>query len=132
MIEYPRRGVYCIGFVTQDTRGPIQDAITEDVISIFLPTTPNPTSGFLLFVPKNEVYYLDVAVPEALKLIISGGAIIPEEGRGSYTTAAKLGINLKPAPSGKHSGEILCDREMVADGCCHAFSFGISRCRRTT
>jgi uncharacterized membrane protein len=77
LFEYPRKGIYSIGFYTQDTRGPAQDALDPDVVSVFLPTTPNPTSGFLLFVPKTDVYDLDLTIEEALKLIISGGAIVP-------------------------------------------------------
>ena len=77
LVEYPRKGMYSIGFYTQDTQGPIQDALPEDVISIFLPSTPNPTTGFLLFVPKNEVILLELSVEEAMKLVISGGAIVP-------------------------------------------------------
>jgi len=78
LFEYPRKGIYSIGFYTQDTRGPVQDALEHDVVSIFLPTTPNPTSGFLLFVPKDEIIDLNLTVEEALKLVISGGAIIPQ------------------------------------------------------
>jgi uncharacterized membrane protein len=78
LVEYPRKNMYSIGFFTQDTQGPVQESLPEDVISIFLPTTPNPTSGFLLFVPKSDVIGLDLSVEEALKLVISGGAIVPE------------------------------------------------------
>lgn len=77
MFEYPRRGTYSIGFVTQDTRGEIQEKLDEDVLSVFVPTTPNPTSGFLLFIPKKEAVILEMSIEEALKLIISGGAITP-------------------------------------------------------
>lgn len=77
LIEYPRRGIYSIGFFTQDTRGEVQDRLDTDVVSVFLPTTPNPTSGFLLFVPKSDVMELDMSIEEALKLVISGGAIVP-------------------------------------------------------
>lgn len=77
LVEFPRKGVYSIAFFTQDTQGPIQDALPADVISIFLPSTPNPTTGFLLFVPKTDVIPLDLSVEEALKLVISGGAIVP-------------------------------------------------------
>jgi uncharacterized membrane protein len=79
LFEYPRKGIYSIGFYTQDTRGTVQDALPDDVVSIFLPTTPNPTSGFLLFVPKAEVIELDLTIEEALKLVISGGAIVPKQ-----------------------------------------------------
>ncbi len=78
LFEYPRKGIYSIGFFTQDTRGPVQDALDEDVVSVFLPTTPNPTSGFLLFVPKTDIIDIDLSVEEAMKLVISGGAIIPQ------------------------------------------------------
>lgn len=77
LFEYPRPGIYSIGFVTQDTRGEIQDILEPDVYSIFLPTTPNPTSGYLLFVPKKDAILLSITVEEALKLIVSGGAITP-------------------------------------------------------
>ena len=78
LFEYPRQGIYSIGFVTQDTKGLIQENLKPDVVSVFLPTTPNPTSGFLLFVPKSDVILLNISVEEALKLIISGGAIVPK------------------------------------------------------
>jgi uncharacterized membrane protein len=77
LIEYPRKGIYSIGFFTQDTRGEVQERLNRDVVSVFLPTTPNPTSGFLLFVPKSDVTELDISIEEALKLVISGGAIVP-------------------------------------------------------
>ncbi len=80
LFEYPRKGVYSIGFFTQDTRGPVQDALQEDMVSVFVPTTPNPTSGYLLFVPKQQIIEVDLSVEEALKLVISGGAIIPRPG----------------------------------------------------
>ncbi len=81
LFEYPRKGIYSIGFYTQDTRGMVQEALEDDVVSVFLPTTPNPTSGFLLFVPKSQVIELDLTIEEALKLVISGGAIVPKNGK---------------------------------------------------
>jgi uncharacterized membrane protein len=75
LIEYPRKGVYSIAFITQDTQGPVQDALESDVVSAFLPTTPVPTSGYLLFVPKDQVIELDMSIEDALKLVISGGSI---------------------------------------------------------
>ncbi|MFQ5708395.1 MAG: DUF502 domain-containing protein [bacterium] len=77
LFEYPRKGIYSIGFYTQDTRGPVQEALKEDVVSVFLPTTPNPTSGFLLFVPKADIIDLDLRIEDALKLVISAGAVVP-------------------------------------------------------
>jgi len=82
LIEYPRKGLYSIGFFTQDTTGPVQDSLKEDVVSIFLPTTPNPTSGYLLFVPKSQVQELEMSVEDALKLVISGGSVHLKENRG--------------------------------------------------
>ena len=79
LIEYPRKDIYSIAFVTQDTKGLIQKTLDVDVVSVFLPTTPNPTSGFLLFVPKKETRELNISVEEAMKLVISGGAIVPKE-----------------------------------------------------
>ncbi len=80
LFEYPRPGIYSIGFITQDTKGLIQQRLSEndkeDCYSIFLPTTPNPTSGYLLFVPKTDVIELNITVEDALKLIISGGSIV--------------------------------------------------------
>jgi len=75
LIEYPREGLYSIAFYTQDTKGPVQESLSDDVVSVFLPTTPNPTSGYLLFVPKTAIQDLDMTVEQALKLVISGGSI---------------------------------------------------------
>ncbi|MBN1347817.1 DUF502 domain-containing protein [candidate division KSB1 bacterium] len=94
LFEYPRKGIYSIGFFTQDTRGPVQDQIQEDVVSVFLPTTPNPTSGYLLFVPKREMTVLDMSVEQAMKLIISGGAIATESSRLSPKIGMHKNIDL--------------------------------------
>ena len=96
LIEYPRKGIYSIGFFTQDTKGEVQDRLETDVVSVFLPTTPNPTSGFLLFVPKKDTIDLDMPVEEALKLVISGGAIVPN--RNSF---ANLPLEVKEVSSKK-------------------------------
>jgi uncharacterized membrane protein len=77
LVEYPRKKVWAIGFVTSNTKGEIKDKIKGDMINIFLPTTPNPTSGFLLFVHEKEVTYLDMTVEEGIKLVISGGIVTP-------------------------------------------------------
>jgi uncharacterized membrane protein len=78
MIEYPRKGIYAVGFVTGEGMGEVQHKTSADVVTLFLPTTPNPTSGFLLLVPRAEIVTLDMTVEEALKLIISGGVVAPE------------------------------------------------------
>jgi len=82
LIEYPRKGLYTMAFFTQDTRGPIQDTLQDDVVSVFVPTTPNPTSGYLLFVPKMQITELDMSVEDAMKLVISGGSVHLKERNG--------------------------------------------------
>ncbi|MGH1399084.1 MAG: DUF502 domain-containing protein [Alphaproteobacteria bacterium] len=78
MMEYPRKGVWSIGFVTGRTEGEVQDNTKVETINVFVPTTPNPTSGYLLFVPKKELIYLDMSVEEAVKLVVSAGIITPD------------------------------------------------------
>ena len=77
MLEYPRKGVWSIGFVTGTSEGQIQDFTENETINVFVPTTPNPTSGYLLFVPKKELKYLDMTVEEGVKLVVSAGIITP-------------------------------------------------------
>jgi uncharacterized membrane protein len=77
LVEYPRRGIWSIGFLTGVTRGEVQKLTEEEVLNVFLPTTPNPTSGFLLFVPRGDLVILDMTVEEALKMVISGGIVTP-------------------------------------------------------
>ncbi len=79
MLEYPRRGVWSIGFVTGQSEGEVQRTTEEDTVNVFVPTTPNPTSGYLLFVPKKELKYLEMTVEEAAKLIVSAGIITPPD-----------------------------------------------------
>jgi uncharacterized membrane protein len=77
LIEYPRRGIGAIGFVTGPTRGEVQMRSEEELVNVFLPTTPNPTSGFLLFVPRKDLIHLDMTIEEGIKLVISGGIVAP-------------------------------------------------------
>jgi uncharacterized membrane protein len=77
LIEYPRRGLGAIGFVTGPTRGEVQARSEDELVNVFLPTTPNPTSGFLLFVPKRDLIHLDMSIEEGIKLVISGGIVTP-------------------------------------------------------
>lgn len=77
LVEYPRQGSYAIGFVTSDGLEETNRATGHDLVNLFLPTTPNPTSGFLLMVPRDEVTILDISVEEGLKMIISGGVVTP-------------------------------------------------------
>lgn len=81
LVQYPKEHIWAIGFVSTRARGELQAKLNDggymDVISIFLPTTPNPTSGFLLYVPEKDVVYLDMKVEDAAKLIISAGLVYP-------------------------------------------------------
>jgi len=81
LVEYPRRGLGAIGFVTGPTQGEIQARSEEELVNVFLPTTPNPTSGFLLFVPRKDLIHLDMSVEDAIKLVISGGIVVPKSQR---------------------------------------------------
>ena len=73
LLEYPRKGIWAVGFATKDNKGIIADKAKEELVNVFLPTTPNPTSGFLLMVPKKELIYLDVSFEQASKFIVSAG-----------------------------------------------------------
>tara|TARA_B100000579_G_scaffold417936_1_gene415000 strand:- start:201 stop:884 length:684 start_codon:yes stop_codon:yes gene_type:complete len=81
LVEYPRRGIWAVGFITGTTKGEVQNLTEEETVNIFLPTTPNPTSGFLLFVPKSDVVPLGMSVEEAVKMVISGGIVTPPDRR---------------------------------------------------
>ena len=73
LVEYPRKGIWAVGFATKENKGIISSKVNEELMNIFLPTTPNPTSGFLLMVPKKELIYLDVTFEQASKFIVSAG-----------------------------------------------------------
>ena len=73
LLEYPRNGVWAVGFATKDNEGLINNKLKEDIVNVFVPTTPNPTSGFLLMVPKKDLIYLDVTFEQASKFIVSAG-----------------------------------------------------------
>jgi uncharacterized membrane protein len=81
LIEYPRRGLYSIAFVTGDSQGELQEKTGQKHINLFIPTTPNPTSGFYIMIPENDVIPLDMSVEEAFSLIISGGIISPNNNK---------------------------------------------------
>lgn len=77
MIEYPRKGLWGVGFVAGPARGELVQRTGQDLIAVFVPTTPNPTSGFLIYVPEVDVTYLDMSVEDAAKLVISAGLVYP-------------------------------------------------------
>lgn len=79
LFEYPRKDIWAIGFVTTEAKGEISEKKDDNLLCIFAPTTPNPTSGYLLFVPKEDTVALDMSVEDAAKLIISAGLVIPEK-----------------------------------------------------
>ena len=75
LLEYPRKGIWVVGFATKENRGIINDKINEDLVNIFVPTTPNPTSGFLLMLPKKDLIYLEISFEQASKFIVSAGTV---------------------------------------------------------
>lgn len=79
LIEYPRRGIWTLAFQTGTASGEIQRRTEAEVITVFVPTTPNPTSGFIMMIPRNEVMELEMSVEDALKLVVSLGVVAPRE-----------------------------------------------------
>ena len=73
LLEYPRKGIWVVGFATKENQGVIKDKVNEDLVNVFVPTTPNPTSGFLLMLPKKDLIYLQVSFEQASKFIVSAG-----------------------------------------------------------
>jgi uncharacterized membrane protein len=108
LVEYPRKGLWVIGFVTGVTKGEVQSSIRPKTVNVFIPTTPNPTSGFLLFCPENEITYLDMSVEDAVKLVVSGGIVTPPSPQklgksknpktGQKTSAKKTAVKKKTVP----------------------------------
>lgn len=105
LIEYPRKGLYAIVFISTTTKGEIDVKVEKGktLLSVFLPTTPNPTSGFLLFVPERDVLILDMTVEEAAKLVISAGLVVPQQQK----ELAKL------AKNGKRGSKTVAEPEPV-------------------
>ena len=79
LLEYPRKGIWAVGFATKENKGEISKKTSKELINVFVPTTPNPTSGFLLMFPKDEVIYLDMTFEEASKFIVSAGTSDPAD-----------------------------------------------------
>ncbi|MHA1600055.1 MAG: DUF502 domain-containing protein, partial [Alphaproteobacteria bacterium] len=78
LVEYPCRGTWAVGFITGQTEGEIQGLTTGTVFNVFIPATPNPTTGFLLFIPRGDIRHLDMSVEDGIKLVISGGIVTPK------------------------------------------------------
>ena len=81
LLEYPRKGIWILGFVSADTEGEVREILGREMVNVFIPTTPNPTSGFLIFVPREDVVELDMGVEEGIKFVISGGIVAPDEAK---------------------------------------------------
>ena len=96
LVEYPRKGLWVIGFVTGGTKAEVARRIDIDMVNVFVPTTPNPTSGFLLFCPRKDVIFMDMSVEDAVKLVVSGGIVTPpDDGKPAAKGASAAGK--KPA-----------------------------------
>jgi len=89
LIEYPRKGIWAVAFVTGVTKGEVQEITEQRLVNIFVPTTPNPTSGFYILVPEGDMIELSMTVEEAFKLVISGGMVTPPERKNSRTPATR-------------------------------------------
>lgn len=79
LLEYPRVGLWTLGFITGTTHGEVTRFLREDMVNVFVPTTPNPTSGFLLFVPRRSVRVLDMSVEDGIKMVVSTGILTPPD-----------------------------------------------------
>ncbi|MGA1841419.1 MAG: DUF502 domain-containing protein [bacterium] len=77
LVEYPRKGIYTLGFLTSDSRGEVQMVTKKETVNIFVPTTPNPTSGVLIVVPKEDLIPLSMSIEEGIKVVVSGGMVVP-------------------------------------------------------
>ena len=96
LVEFPRPGVYAIGFITSEQNPQVQAKTSEKVVCVFVPTTPNPTGGFLLLLPEDKVIKLDMSVTDGIKYIISLGSIFPEyQGGAAGLLASDIGSELK-------------------------------------
>ena len=112
LIEYPRPDCYVLGFVTNDASGETEAMIGRKLTNVFVPTTPNPTSGFLLLLPREDIYRLDMSVGDGMKMLISGGAVIPPKSakrrrrrrRGQKKNVVKKATSLSKDPAGESSG----------------------------
>ena len=97
LVEYPRPGVWAVAFVTGRTQGEIQRSTGEEYVNVFVPTTPNPTSGFLLFVPKKQIVNLEMSVEEAIKLVVSCGLVVPPDRAAPREADPKVAMFVAPA-----------------------------------
>jgi len=102
LVEYPRRGLWVIGFVTGASKQEVARRLSGSNVNVFIPTTPNPTSGFLLFCPKKDLIFMDMNVEDAVKLVVSGGIITPPD-RPKRQDGKAAGVVAKKAPGRRAS-----------------------------
>jgi uncharacterized membrane protein len=103
LIEYPRKGIYALAFTTGPAQGVVQALTEKRMINCFLPTTPNPTSGFYLLVPEDEVTEADITVEDAFKLVMSAGIVTPDNKR-SQAAVTETADDSAPASPGASTG----------------------------
>ncbi len=97
LVEFPRKGVHSVGFLTNKTKGEPQAKTGEELWTVFVPTTPNPTSGFLLLLPKHDIIELEMSVGDGMKMVISGGTVVPPFSGGSREPSPAPNPALGPA-----------------------------------
>jgi uncharacterized membrane protein len=100
LVEFPRAEVYSIGFITSEPDTEVQSKLNAKIVCVFVPATPNPTSGFLIMVPEEKVIKLEMSVPDGIKYIISLGSILPEYSRPAALAMRESGVALTPAGHG--------------------------------
>lgn len=119
LVEYPKEGCYVIGFLTNDATGETVEVIGKPLTNVFVPTTPNPTSGFLLMLPPEDIYHLSMSVGDGMKMLISGGAVIPpstikslnKDGSAKTTISSKKKAEpKKSSSSGKKASNTRANR----------------------
>jgi uncharacterized membrane protein len=99
LVEYPRRGLWALGFISGVTEGEVQTLTEDEVLNVFVPTTPNPTSGFLLFIPRKDVVVLSMSVEEGIKMVISGGIVVPKEPKRGRSAVIPSAGSPPPRPA---------------------------------
>lgn len=121
LVEYPRRGIWTMAFVTGDTEGEVASRLEDDMVNIYVPTTPNPTSGFLLMVPRRDLIFLDLPVEDAAKYVISIGVIAPEEDEKRVVSkipnlkSAMSRVEAKVEPEAEPEAELVAPTRQLAE-----------------
>ena len=105
LIEYPCRGVWAVGFITGQTVGQVQEFTSQTVYNVFVPATPNVTTGFLLFIPENDIRRLDITVEEGLKLVVSGGIVAPPDREKGVVDVHGKSVPVQPLGTPRYAKE---------------------------